>query len=99
VEEFKYLGTTQNYLQEEIKIRVKSGNACYHPVQNLLSSISLSKNIKITIYRTIILPVDLFGCETWSLILREERRVRVSEDRVLKSIFGPKRDEVTELCR
>jgi len=55
----------------------------------------LSKNIKIKIYRNIILPVVLYGCETWSLTLREERRVRVFENRVLRRIFGPKRDEVT----
>jgi hypothetical protein len=55
----------------------------------------LSKNIKIKIYRTIILTVVLYGCETWSLILREEPRVRVFDSRVLRRIFGPKRDEVT----
>src|SRR5215468_10600335 len=71
------------------------GNACYHSVQNLLSSRLLSKNLKIKIYRTIILPVVLYGCETWSLTLREERRLRVFENRVLRSVFGPKRDEVT----
>jgi len=64
-------------------------------VQNLLSSSLLSKNIKIKIHRTIILPVVLYGCETWSLTLREERRLRVFENRVLRRIFGPKRDEVT----
>jgi hypothetical protein len=57
----------------------------------------LYKNIKIRIYRTIILPVVLYGCETWSLTLREEDRLRVFENRVLRSIFGPKRDEVTGL--
>ena len=67
----------QNSKEEEIKRRLKSGNACYHSVQNLLSSNLLSKNIKIKIYRTIILPVVLYGCETWSLTLREERRLRV----------------------
>jgi len=98
VEEFKYLGTTltnQNYIQEEIKSRLKSGNACYYSVQNLLSSRLLSKNLKIKMYRTIILPVVLHGCETWSLTLREERRLRVFENRVLRSVFGSKRDEVT----
>jgi len=55
----------------------------------------LSKNLKIKIYRTIILPVVLYGCENWSLTLREERRLRVFENRVLRRIFGPKRDEVT----
>ena len=64
---FKYLGMmliNQNSIQEEIKSRLKSGNACYHSVQNLLSSSLLSKNVKIKIYRTKILPVDLYGCET-----------------------------------
>ena len=76
--DFRYLGTTltnKNCIQEEIKNRLQSGNACYHSVQNLLSSILLSKNIKIKIYRTIILSVVLYGCETWSLTLREERRL------------------------
>jgi hypothetical protein len=63
-------------------------------VQNLLSSSLLSKNIKIKIYRTIILPV-VYGCETWSLTLREERRVRVFEKRVLRRIFAPEMEEVT----
>ena len=54
----------------------------------------ISKNIKIKIYRTIILFVVVYGCETWSLTLREERRLRVFENKVLKRIFGPKRDEV-----
>jgi hypothetical protein len=55
----------------------------------------LSKNVKIKIYRTIILPVVLYECETWSLTLRDERRMRVFENRVLRRVFGPKRDEVT----
>ena len=59
-----------------------------------LSSSLLSENIKIKIYRTIILPVVVYGCETWSLTLREESRLRVFENRVLRGIFGPKRDEV-----
>ena len=54
-----------------------------------------SKNLKIKIYRTIILPVVLYGCETWSLTLREKRKLRVFENMVLRSIFGPRRDEVT----
>ena len=96
VEEFKYLGTTltnQNSIAEEIKSRLSSGNACYHSVQNLLSSRLLSKNLKSKIYRTIILPVVLYGCETWLLTLREERKLRVFENMVLR-IFGPRRDEV-----
>jgi len=63
-------------------------------VQNILSSSLLSKNLKIKLYRTIILPVVLYGCETWLLTLREERRLRVFENRVLRRVFGPKRDEV-----
>jgi hypothetical protein len=78
-----------------MKRRLNSGNACYHSVQNLLSSRLLSKNLKIGIYKTIILPVVLYGCETWSLTLREEHKLRVSENRVLRRIFGLKEDEVT----
>ena len=74
---------------------LKSGNACYQSVQNLLSSSLLSKNIKIKIYRTIMLPVVLCGCETCSLTLREERRLRMFENMVVRRIFGPKRDKVT----
>ena len=86
MEEFKYLGTTltnQNSVAEEIKSRMKPGNACYHSVQNLLSSKLLSKNLKIKIYRSIILPIILYGCETWSLTLKEERKLRVFENMVL----------------
>jgi hypothetical protein len=98
VEEFEYLRATlmdRNSIQEEIKSTLKSGNTCYHLVQNLLSSRLLSKNTKIRVYRSIILPVVLYGCENWSLTLREEQRLRVFEDRVLRRIFGPRRDEVT----
>ena len=97
VEEFKYLGTTstnQNSIQEEIKSRVKLWNACYNSVQDLLSSSLLNKNLKIKVYRTIILPT-VYGCETCSHILGLERRLRVFENRILRRIFGPKRDEVT----
>ena len=90
VEEFKCLGTTltnKNSIQEEIKSRLKLGNACYYSVQNILSSSLLSKNLKIKIYRTTILPVVLYGCETWSLTLREERGLMVFENRVLKRVF------------
>jgi hypothetical protein len=64
-------------------------------VQNLLPASLIFKNIKITVYRTINLPVVLYGCETWLLTLREERRLRVFENRVLRRIFGPMRDDVT----
>jgi len=102
MEQFKYLGTNlknQYSIQEEIKSRLKSGNACYHSVQSLLSSSLLSKNLKIKTYKTIILPVVLYGCETWSLTLREERRLRVFENRVLRRIFGPKREQATRAWR
>jgi hypothetical protein len=98
VEQFKYLGTTltnQSSIYEEIKSRLKSGNACYHSLQNLLSSSLLSKSVKNKIYRTIILHVVLYRCETRSRILREECRLRVFENKMLRRIFGPKRDEVT----
>jgi predicted ABC-class ATPase len=96
--QFKYLGTTainQNLIQEEIKRRLSSVNACYRSVQSLLSSHLMSKNLKMIIYKTMILSVILYGCETWSLTLREEHRLRVFENKVLRRIFGPKRDEVT----
>jgi hypothetical protein len=69
---------------EEIKSRLNSVNACYHSVQSLLSSRLLSRNVKVKIYKTIILPVVLYGCETWSLTLKEEHRLRVFENRVLR---------------
>jgi hypothetical protein len=102
VEQFKNLGTTltyQNSIQEEIKISLKSRTACYHSVRNVLSSRLLSKNIKIEIYRTIILPFVVYGCETWWLTLREKCRLRVFENMVLRRIFGPKRDKITRKWR
>jgi hypothetical protein len=98
VAQFRYLGTTvtnQNSIQEEIS-RLNSGNACYHSVQNLLCSRLLSKKLKIRIYKTVILPVVVYECETWSLILREDHRLRVFENSVVRRICGPKRDKVME---
>jgi len=95
VEGFKYLRTSrtnQNSIQEESKSRLKTGNASYHPVQNTFSSSFLSKKFKIKTYRTIILPVVLYECETGLLTLREKCKLRVLENRVLKSLFGPKRN-------
>ena len=88
VETFKYLGsllTNKNSIQEEIKCRLTARNSCYYSVQTLLSS----RNLEIEIYKTTTMPVVLYGCETWSLTLREESRLRVFENRILRRIFGP----------
>jgi hypothetical protein len=81
VAKFKYLGMTLN--------------ACYHSVQSILSSRLLFRNVKVKIHKTIILPVVLYRCETWSLTLREKHRLRVFENRVLRRTFGTKKGEVT----
>jgi len=73
---------------EQIEVR----QACYYLLQNLLSSVALSNNVDIEIYRDIILPLVLCGCESWSVTLREERRLRALENRMLR-IFGPKREK------
>jgi hypothetical protein len=91
VSQFRYLGravTNRNLIQEEIKRRLNSGNACYHSVQNLLSSRLLSKNLKVRILKTVC--NFLYFCETLCLTLREEYRLRMFENRVLRRIFGPK---------
>jgi hypothetical protein len=95
VSQFKYLWTrvaNENLIQEEIKRRLNSGNACHYSDQSLLSSWFLPKNLKIRIYKTIILTVVLYGCETWSLALMEEHRLGCLR---IEKIFGTKRDEVT----
>jgi hypothetical protein len=87
----RYLGTAlvnQNCIQGGVHSRLNSDSACYHSVQSVLFSSLLSKNINIKIYRTLIVPVFLCGCETWSLTVREENRLRVFENRVLRRIFG-----------
>jgi hypothetical protein len=89
----QYLGTTltdQNFMNEEIKSRLNSGNACYHSVQSLLSSRLLSRNVKVKIYKTIIIPVVLYGCETWSLVLREEHRLNFKRFQHLNCMRGYK---------
>jgi len=98
VEQTRYLRTTlpnENCIHKKIKSRLKSGNTCYHSVQNNLSSSLLSKNGKIKIYRSLILPFVLYGFETWSVTLSEEYRLRVFKNRMLRRIVGPKRDKVT----
>ena len=82
VEKFKYIGVTItniNGIHEEIKLRIYMGNACYYSLAKILSSRLLSKKLKVNTYRpkTIILPVVLYGCETWSLTLREEQMLSV----------------------
>jgi hypothetical protein len=96
--ELKYLGTTltdQNRMNEESKSRLNSSNACYQSLQSPLSSRLLSRNVKVKICKTIILPVVLYGSETWSLTLREEHRLRMFDNRALRRMFGSKMDEVT----
>jgi hypothetical protein len=88
--------TNRNLIQEEIKRGLNSGNACYHSVQNLLSSYFLSTKVKIRMHKAINLPVVLYGCETWPLTLREEHRPRVFENKALRRIFELRRDEVRE---
>jgi hypothetical protein len=91
VEEFRCLGTTltdQNFIQQEMEDRLKLGNACYHSVQNLLSSSFLSKNLKIKVYKTIILSIVLYACESWSITLREERKLRVIDNRDVEENIG-----------
>ena len=98
VQKFRYLGVTvtnTNDIREEIKRRINMGNACYYSLEKILSSRLLSKKLKVKTYKTIILLVVLYGCETWSLTLREEHRLRVFENKVLKKIFGAKKDEIT----
>ena len=87
---FKYLSsllTNQNPIQKEIQCRLKAGNSCYYSVQT------------VKIYKKIIFPVVLYGFETWSLTLREECKLRVFENRILRRIFGPKKDESGEWRR
>jgi hypothetical protein len=94
VQIFKFKYSNQSSFQKEIKRSLNSSNACYHSVQNLLSSRLLSKNLKIRIYKTIIFPVVLHGCETWSLILMEKHRLRMFDNRVLRRVFRPSKNEV-----
>jgi hypothetical protein len=87
--------TNQNYIHEKIKSRLNLGNICYCTVQNVKCSCLISKNVKITIYKIIILPTVLNGCKTWSLTSREEHTLNVFEKRVLRRVSGSKRHEET----
>jgi hypothetical protein len=85
VSQLSYLGRTvrnPNLIQDKIKWRLNLGNACYHLVQKPSSSHLLSKTLKIRLYKTIILPMVLYGCETWFLTLREQHRLRVFEEKI-----------------
>ena len=98
VQKFKYLGVTvtnTNDIREEINCRINMGNACYYSFEKILLSHLLSKKMKVNTYKTIVLPVVLYGCDTWSLMLREEHRLRVFENKVLRKIFGSRREEIT----
>jgi hypothetical protein len=93
---FRYLGTAvtnKNCILEEVKSRLNLGNACCHSVQNILSSCFFSKSLNIKIYKIIILPVFCMGVKRGLPKLREECRLRLFENRVLRRIFGPKREE------
>ena len=89
MEQLKYLGVTitnTNDFREDIKLRINMGNACYYSLENILSFRLLSKKLKVNTYKTIVLPVVLYDCETWSLTLREEQRLRAFENKVLTGI-------------
>ena len=83
------------HLANEMKSRINIGNACYYSLDKIVSSRLLSKKLKVKIYKTIILPFVLYSCETWSFTLREEHRLRAFENKVLRKIFGAKKDEIT----
>jgi hypothetical protein len=98
VKQSKYLEellTNQNSVLEEIQSSLKSGNVFYHSPRILLSCSLLSKNIRIEIYRNLILPVGLYGCETWSVTSRKEQRLRVFENSLLRKILGSRKEEIT----
>ncbi|KAJ4436743.1 hypothetical protein ANN_16875 [Periplaneta americana] len=90
---FDYCDVLLSDLSSELSVIQRAQNMCVRYVCNIRRL--LSKNLKVTIYKTVILPVVLYVCETWTLTLREEHRLRVFENKVLRKIFGAKRDEVT----
>jgi len=95
---FKYLGayvTNKNEVTEEMKSRLVSGNAFFYSVKKLLTSRLISRKLKLKIYKTVILSIILYGCESWSTTLADEHTLRVFENKVLRKIYGPKREEMT----
>jgi hypothetical protein len=90
---------SRNCINEEIKRRSNSRNSCYHSAHNLRSSHFVSKNLRIKVYKYLILPVILYGCETSSVTLREGHRLTIFENRMLKRIFGHKREEMVRGSR
>ena len=98
VKQFKIFGNNPSESNFHSRInheQIQVKECLLHTVQYLLSSSLLPKNVEINVYRTAVLPVVLYGCKTWSLTLREDRKLWVFENRVLRRIFGPRRDEVT----
>ena len=98
MEKLKYLGVTvtnTNNIHEEIKHRINMENACYYSLEKILSSYLLSKKLKVNACKTIILPVVLYGWETWFFTLREEQRLSVLENKVFRKIFSTKKDKIT----
>ena len=95
VEKFRYLGVTvtnTNDIREVVKRRINMGNACYYSLEKIVSSRLLSEKLKVKAYKIIILPDVSYGCETWSLTLREEHGLSVFENKVLRKIFGAKKE-------
>ena len=95
IQQFKYLGamlTQQNEINNEVKARIQAGNRCYFGLTKLLRSRTLSTNLKIQIYRTLIKPVVTYGSETWTLRKTDENSLTVFERKVLRKIYGPCKD-------
>ena len=99
MEKFKHLGVTVTYtndIREHINRRINMGNACYYSLEKSLSSHLRSKKLKVNTYKIIILPIMLYGRETWSLTAREEYRLRVFDNKVLRKILGLRKKKLQE---
>ena len=88
--------TNTNDIRKEIKRKINMGNACYYSLERVLSSHLLSKKLKVNTYKIIILPIMLYGRETWSLTAREEYRLRVFDNKVLRKILGLRETKLLE---